>query len=49
MPIYTDGYSDDLDAVDRNGSVPVPKAPGLGVAINWDWLARNVTGTVIYE
>ncbi len=48
-PIYTDGYSDDLDSVDGNGCVPVPEAPGLGVAINWDWLAKNESGKVVYE
>lgn len=49
LPMYADGYSDDLDAVDTNGCVPVPTAPGLGVSLNWDWLDRHETGKVIYD
>jgi hypothetical protein len=49
VPIYGDAYSDDLEAVDKNGCVPVPTGPGLGVTINWDWLARHETGKVVYE
>ncbi len=47
-PIYTD-YSDDLDAVDSAGHVPVPQGPGLGVTINWDWVNANTTDTVVYD
>jgi L-alanine-DL-glutamate epimerase-like enolase superfamily enzyme len=42
--LYQDGYRDTLDAIDRNGHVPVPQGPGLGVEIDWEWLARNRTG-----
>lgn len=42
-------YRDEWDAVDSNGCVPVPQGPGLGVAINWEWVNRNKTGTVVYE
>ncbi len=48
-PIFADDYSDDLDSVDANGCVPVPQGPGLGIAVNWDWLAKNETGKVVYE
>ncbi|WDR05260.1 enolase C-terminal domain-like protein [Devosia rhodophyticola] len=48
-PIFADDYSDDLDAVDANGCVPVPDGPGLGININWDWLKKNETGKVVYE
>ncbi|HEX3815715.1 MAG TPA: enolase C-terminal domain-like protein [Mycobacteriales bacterium] len=47
--LYTDGYSDDLDAVDSAGHVPVPQGPGLGVSINWDWVHANTTGTVVHD
>jgi L-alanine-DL-glutamate epimerase-like enolase superfamily enzyme len=47
-PIYTD-YSDDLDAVDSAGHVPVPQSPGLGVTINWEWLEAATIDTVVYD
>lgn len=48
-PIFADGYSDDLDAVDSRGHVPVPQGPGLGVTLDWDYIRRNESGRVIYE
>jgi L-alanine-DL-glutamate epimerase-like enolase superfamily enzyme len=48
-PIYADGYSDDLDAVDRRGHVPVPTGPGLGVALDWSYLRAHESGRVVYS
>jgi L-alanine-DL-glutamate epimerase-like enolase superfamily enzyme len=48
-PVYADGYSDDLQSVDERGCVPVPQGPGLGVEIDWDWVAGHQTGEVSYE
>ncbi len=48
-PIYADEYADGLDAIDKNGCVPVPPGPGLGVAYDWDWITKNQTGVAIYE
>lgn len=47
--LYADGYSDQLDSIDSQGHVPIPQGPGLGVAINWDWVERNKTGFVEYK
>jgi L-alanine-DL-glutamate epimerase-like enolase superfamily enzyme len=47
-PVYTD-FSDDLDAIDENGHVPVPDGPGLGVTIDWDWVAAHHTGSTVYQ
>jgi L-alanine-DL-glutamate epimerase-like enolase superfamily enzyme len=47
--LYQDGYRDTLEAIDKNGHVPVPRGPGLGVGINWDWVARHCTALVKYE
>ncbi len=47
--IYADGYSDNLDAVDRRGHVPVPTGPGLGVTLDWDYLRANEAGKAVYE
>jgi L-alanine-DL-glutamate epimerase-like enolase superfamily enzyme len=48
-PIYADGYSDALDAVDKNGHVPVPTGPGLGVTLNWDYIKKNEAGKLVFE
>ncbi len=49
IPLYKDGYRDALDAIDEKGHVPVPQGPGLGVEIDWDWVAARRTGVVTYE
>jgi L-alanine-DL-glutamate epimerase-like enolase superfamily enzyme len=48
-PLYKDGYSDDLDSVDRQGHVPVPQGPGLGVEIDWKWVKAHEIGVQVYE
>ena len=45
--LYID-YVDDLEAIDANGHVSIPQGPGLGVAINWDWVERNRVSVVEY-
>jgi L-alanine-DL-glutamate epimerase-like enolase superfamily enzyme len=47
--LYMDGYRDGLDAIDGKGHVPVPQGPGLGVQIDWDWVASRRTGMAVYE
>jgi L-alanine-DL-glutamate epimerase-like enolase superfamily enzyme len=47
-PIYLD-FSDNLDAVDANGHVPVPWGPGLGVKLDWDWITQHEVGKGVYE
>jgi L-alanine-DL-glutamate epimerase-like enolase superfamily enzyme len=46
--LYGDEYHDTLDAIDNKEHVPVPHGPGLGVAINWDWVEKHRTGVVEY-
>ncbi len=46
-PIYTDGCSDELDAVDAAGHVPVPRGPGLGVEIDWEWVEAHTVGSTV--
>ncbi|WP_313694985.1 enolase C-terminal domain-like protein [Halorarum halobium] len=48
-PVYADGYSDQLDAVDADGHVTVPHGPGLGVTYDWDVIEANRTGRRVYE
>ena len=40
-PVYACGYSDGPDAVGKDGGVPVPDGPGLGVQYDWDFIERN--------
>ena len=40
-PVYACGYSDQLDAIDENGTVPVPNGPGLGVTYDWDFVFKR--------
>jgi L-alanine-DL-glutamate epimerase-like enolase superfamily enzyme len=40
-PVYACGYSDDADAVGKDGRVSVPDSPGLGVQYDWGFIERN--------
>ncbi|MEK6215598.1 MAG: hypothetical protein N2B03_00065 [Boseongicola sp.] len=42
-PVYTCGYSDQLDCIDARGSVSVPDGPGLGVTYDWDYIRANTS------
>jgi L-alanine-DL-glutamate epimerase-like enolase superfamily enzyme len=49
-PVYKGDYSDYIDAIDDEGTVPVPDGPGLGVDYDWDFIEANATGSVhVYE
>ncbi|MGQ9632566.1 MAG: enolase C-terminal domain-like protein [bacterium] len=49
IPIYGDDYKDALDAIDERGHIPVPQGPGLGVRIDWGWVAKHRTAVVEYK
>ena len=34
-PVYSCGYADQLESIDKDGYVEVPKGPGLGVEYDW--------------
>ena len=42
-PVYLCGYSDQLNCIDANGYVEVPKGIGLGVLYDWDFINKNTT------
>ena len=42
-PVYTSGYSDHPEAIDKEGCVPVPTGPGLGVIYDWDFILSHKT------
>jgi L-alanine-DL-glutamate epimerase-like enolase superfamily enzyme len=48
-PVYTSDYSDEIDAIDRNGNVTVPDLPGLGVTFDWRYIEAHKTGRAVYE
>jgi L-alanine-DL-glutamate epimerase-like enolase superfamily enzyme len=48
-PIYEGEYSDLLDTIDDDGTVPVPTNPGLGVEYDWEYIEDNATGDRVYE
>jgi len=49
-PVYSDEYSDQLDAVSADGTIDVPSEPGIGVEYDWDFIEDNQTGSIhIYE
>ena len=45
--LYID-YRDGLEAIDPQGHVSIPQGPGLGVAINWEWVDRKRVAVVEY-
>ena len=46
VPVYVNGYSDDLNSIDDQGCVSVPEGPGLGVEYDWEYIKKNqVTST----
>lgn len=48
-PVYTCGYSDQIDCIDRNGTVPVPDGPGLGVTYDWDFLNKHAVQRHVFD
>jgi len=42
-PVYACGYSDALEAIGKDGCMPVPTGPGLGVTYDWAYIERNRT------
>jgi L-alanine-DL-glutamate epimerase-like enolase superfamily enzyme len=47
-PVYTCGYTDQLDCCGEDGCVEVPSGPGLGVSYDWDFIRRNAVATRVY-
>lgn len=42
-PVYTCGYSDQLDCIEQDGCVSVPTGPGLGVEYDWAYIDAHAT------
>lgn len=48
-PVYKGEYSDGLETVSSDGTVPVPSGDGLGVEYDWEFIMENKTGGRVYE
>ena len=48
-PIYPAQFTDELEGVDQNGHVVVPQGPGLGVAVDWDYIESHRVDSLVYE
>ena len=47
-PVFRGDYSDQLEAVGKDGCYPVPSGPGLGVPIDWEFIERNRTALHVF-
>ena len=48
-PVYCDGYTDSVESLDSNGTVPVPDGPGLGVTYDWEYIEANATQSLRFD
>ncbi len=48
-PVYTCGYSDQINCIDSEGMVEVPKGIGLGVEIDWAFIEKHQTDYHLYK
>ena len=48
-PIRPPEFTDELENIDKNGHVPVPQGPGLGVEMDWDYIEHHRVDGVVYE
>ena len=49
LPIYLDGYSDEIDCIDQNGNVSVSDKPGLGVSYDWNYIKKHTLEKLIID
>lgn len=47
--VYTCGYSDDLEAVGKDGQFAVPDGVGIGVTYDWDFIRKNATNSAVFQ
>jgi L-alanine-DL-glutamate epimerase-like enolase superfamily enzyme len=48
-PIYSDGYSDQPEALGHDGCLPLPDGIGLGVSYDWDKIRATAVETLVYR
>jgi L-alanine-DL-glutamate epimerase-like enolase superfamily enzyme len=47
-PVYGEGYSDQPESIGKDGCVPVPDGPGLGVSYDWDFIEAHKTAEMVF-
>jgi L-alanine-DL-glutamate epimerase-like enolase superfamily enzyme len=48
-PVYTNGYTDQLDCCGPDGCVEVPSGPGLGVTYDWEYIRSHAVTTRTFK
>ena len=48
-PVYACGYTDQAEALDGDGTLPVPAGPGLGVTYDWEFIERHQTARLVFD
>ncbi|HEX4766266.1 MAG TPA: enolase C-terminal domain-like protein [Lichenihabitans sp.] len=48
-PVYACGYSDQPDAVAKDGTVGVPDGPGLGVRYDWGFIEKHRQEHLVFD
>jgi L-alanine-DL-glutamate epimerase-like enolase superfamily enzyme len=48
-PVYRCGYSDQPEQLGRDGCVPVPDGPGLGVDYDWSMIERSRVQHLVFQ
>jgi L-alanine-DL-glutamate epimerase-like enolase superfamily enzyme len=48
-PVYDATYSDQQESIGKDGCVPVPDGPGLGVTYDWEFIERNAIETLVFK
>src|SRR4029078_13019630 len=48
-PVYGNSYSDQQESIGKDGCVPVPDGPGLGVTYDWDFSARSPVEELVLQ
>ena len=49
LPIYLEGYSDEIDCIDQNGNIKVSDKPGLGVSYDWNYIKKHTLEKLIID
>jgi L-alanine-DL-glutamate epimerase-like enolase superfamily enzyme len=47
-PVYASDYSDQPEDLGRDGTVPVPSGPGLGVQYDWNYIEQHRTAHFVF-
>ena len=48
-PVYACGYADQPEALDAEGTLPVPRGPGLGVTYDWDFIEKHRVARLVFD